>query len=161
MEALMSLYAEIRREQALAETRAVPAGPVAYRRRLRMGGPLLGLLLPALAVAAALLLWQIAPDAGSVRLVSGGAGWLLAALGLPTAIFLGIPFKGGSGRYLAAAASSAVVWFVLGAVAARRATRSPVASWRDWWREYLWLVAGVWFGVIVGLIALAFFLVRS
>ena len=157
----MSLYADIRREQALAESRAVPSGPVAYRRRLRSVGPLLALVLPAAAVATALVLWQVAPEAGSVRLVSGGAGWLLAALGLPTAIFLGIPFKGGSGRYLAAAASSAVVWLVLGAVAARRATRSPVASWRDWWREYLWLAAGVWFGVIAGLSALAFFLVRS
>ena len=139
----------------------VPQGPLAYRRQVQRAGPLLALALPAAAVAVALVLWRIAPEGGSVKLLSGGAGWLLAALGMPTAILLGVPFKGGGGRYLAAAASSAVLWSLLGTIAARRATRSPVASWRDWWREYLWLVGGVWLGVVAGLGALAVLLVRS
>ena len=42
---------------------------------------------------------------------------------------------------------------LIGAIAARRATRVPVASWRDFWREYLWLATGVWLGVVVALIA--------
>ena len=55
--------------------------------------------------------------------------------------------------YLGAVVGSAVLWMVLGATAARRATRLPVASWRDFWREYLWLAVGVWLGVVVALIA--------
>jgi hypothetical protein len=145
----------------LARARAVPYGPLAYRRALRTGGPALALIVPVVAVGVALVLWRLAPDSGTAKLVAGGAGWTLAALGMPTAILVGIPFRGGTGRYLAAAVSSALVWALLGVIAARRATRSPVASWRDWWREYLWLVGGLWLGVVAGLAVLSVLLLRS
>jgi len=40
---------------------------------------------------------------------------------------------------------------IVGVIAARRATRIPAASWRDYWREYMWLAVGVWLGVVVAL----------
>ena len=46
------------------------------------------------------------------------------------------------------------MWVVVGIVAARRATRSPVATWSDYWREYLWLAAGIWLGVVVAVVAI-------
>ena len=50
--------------------------------------------------------------------------------------------------------------YALGTVAARRATRRPVATWRDFWREYFWLAGGVWLGVIVALVLVALVLGR-
>jgi hypothetical protein len=55
--------------------------------------------------------------------------------------------------YLGAIVGSALLWMIVGAISARRATRLPVASWRDYWREYVWLAAGVWLGVVVALVA--------
>ncbi len=139
---------------------SVPAGPRSYRRRLRALGPPAALAVPAGALVLALVLWRLAPAGGTGELVAGALGWLLATLALPTAVLVGLPFAGGAPRYLLAVLSSALVWLVLGAVAARRATRSPVATWRDWWREFVWLLAGVWLGVIAGLAGLAFVATR-
>ena len=60
---------------------------------------------------------------------------------------------GSTGLYLAAAAASALMWLLVGAVASARATRRPVATWGDFWKEYLWLAGGVWLGVFGSLVA--------
>jgi hypothetical protein len=133
----------------------VPAGPVAYRRRLRAGGPLAALVIPGLALLAAVLIWRLYPCTGLDCVKSGAGGWALAALALPTALVAGMPFEAGTLRYTLMLISSGAVWGGLGYLAARRATRSPVASWRDWWREYLWMLGGVWAGVVVALLVLA------
>lgn len=146
--------------QAWLTDRVVPEGPLAYRRRLRSLGPLLGLAIPVAALVVAVAAWRLAPDDARPQLVFGAIGWLLAALALPTGVVVGLPFAGGAIRYALAVATSVALWLTLGAVAARRATRSPVATWRDWWREYLWLLAGVWLGVVVGLAGLAFVVTR-
>ncbi len=83
----------------------------------------------------------------------GGAGFLTAVLAAPGLLVAGAPLRSGSGFYLGAVVGSAVLWMIVGAVAARRATRLPVASWRDFWREYLWLAFGVWLGVLAALVA--------
>jgi hypothetical protein len=31
-----------------------------------------------------------------------------------------------------------------------------VADWRDWWREYVWYLGGVWAGVLAALAILAY-----
>ena len=59
----------------------------------------------------------------------------------------------GAGLYLAATAGSAVLWLLIGIAASARATRTPVASWGDFWKEYLWLAGAVWLGVIAALVA--------
>ena len=135
---------------------AVPAGPVAYRRRLRSFGPFMALVPPAIALVAGAMVWQFARCSGESCVTSGAAGWLLAALALPTSLIVGLPWEAGSSRYLVIGVTSACVWMALGYLAARRATRSPVADWRDWWREYAWFLLGVWAGVGAALAILAY-----
>jgi hypothetical protein len=55
--------------------------------------------------------------------------------------------------YFGAVVGSAVLWVIVGVISARRATRLPAASWRDYWHEYVWLAFGVWLGVVVALAA--------
>src|SRR5262249_39357264 len=116
----------------------VPGGPVAYRRRLRTTGAFMALIPPGVALAVAALVWRFYPCSGTSCVSSGAAGWLLAAMALPTSLVVGMPWEAGSVRYTVMGVTSALVWMGLGYAAARRATRSPVADWRDWWREYAW-----------------------
>jgi hypothetical protein len=135
---------------------AVPAGPVAYRRRLRTTGAFMALVAPGIALAVAALVWRFYPCSGTSCVSSGAAGWLLAAMALPTSLVVGMPWEAGSVRYTVMGVTSALVWMGLGYAAARRATHSPVADWRDWWREYAWYLLGVWAGVGVALAVLAY-----
>ncbi len=128
--------------------RPVPSGPRAYRTSLRTWGPFLALVLPACCAAVGVGLVR-----GSDSTVRGVGGFLLTVLAAPALLVLGAPLRSGSGLYLAAGVASAALWFALGVLASRRATRRPVASWRDFWREYLWLLAGCWVGVLAALAA--------
>lgn len=134
----------------------VRQGPRAYRNRLRRLGPVLGLVPPGVLGGAALLLLR-----GNESTVRGLAGFLLAVLAAPVLLLLGAPLEGGDSLYVAAAVASGVLWLTIGVVASRRATRSPVASWRDFWREYLWLAGGVWIGVLGALVAANLLLGRT
>jgi hypothetical protein len=82
--------------------------------------------------------------------VSGAIGLIAGVCAAPALLIVGAPF-GDSSRYPAAVGASALLWFVVGFVAARRATRSPVATWNDYWRHFAWLCAGVWVGAILAL----------
>ena len=128
----------------------VPGGPLAYRQRLLRWGPLMGLVVPAGAMLVALGLYRYSPCNGLACVQSLGV-WLLAAMALPTALLWGLPLETGTGRYTAAALTSAVVWAALGYLAARRATRRGLATWRTWWSEYVWFAVAVWVGVALGL----------
>jgi anti-sigma-K factor RskA len=48
-------------------------------------------------------------------------------------------------------AASVPLWLVLGFVASRRATRRALASWRDFWRELMWLTIAVVAGAALAL----------
>ena len=122
-------------------------GPRAYRRQIRRLGPLMGLLPPAALGATALLLLR-----NNTATVRGVVGFLMAVLAAPGLLVGGAPMKGGTGFYMAAALGSAVMWLLLGIAATARATRSPVATWGDYWREYLWLAGAVWLGVLGALL---------
>lgn len=126
----------------------MPYGPRSYRRRLRQRGPLLSLAPPA---ALGLAAWRLASSGGS--LAKGVLSFLLGTTAAPGLLVAGIPLTSGGGTYLKAIAGSAALWLAIGVVAAHRATRSPVASWRDFWREWAWLAGAVWIGVIVALVA--------
>jgi len=135
--------------------RPVPAGPRAYRGRIRSLGPLAGLLPAAVLGGLGLVLHR-----GSTSAARGIGGFALAVLAAPGLLVAGVPLRGGAGLYAVAAAGSALLWMLLGAIAARRATRSPVATWRDFWREWLWLALAVWVGVGLSLVAANFLLGR-
>ncbi len=85
--------------------------------------------------------------------VRGVVGFLLAVLAAPGLLVAGAPLNSGTGVYAAAVIGSAVVWLLLTIVATRRATRTPVATWGDFWKEYLWLAGAVWLGVVGALVA--------
>ena len=133
----------------------VPRGPRAYRRRIRRFGPIAALL-PA-AVLGAIAWAALYDNTSSVR---GLVGFLLAVLAAPTLLVAGVPLTTGSATYLVVFLGSAVIWFAIGSVATRRATRTPVASWSDYWREFVWLAAGLWLGVLVSLAAIDLLLGR-
>ncbi len=90
---------------------------------------------------------------GHTSTARGVAGFVFAILAAPGLLVVGAPLTTGSGAYVPAILGSAVVWFAFGVVAARRATRIPVAAWGDFWREYIWMAAGLWVGVIGALLA--------
>ena len=121
------------------------AGPRWYRAQLRRWGWLAGLVPMALIGGAAWLVLQIG-DGRKSGLFGLGAG-VTAAPGLLVA---GAPFAD-SGSYPLAVVGSVPLWAVLGAVAARRATASPVATWGDYARELLWLTLAVAVGAIAAL----------
>jgi hypothetical protein len=126
----------------------VPQGPRAYRLRIRRLGPLVGVLPAALLGVVSLVLLH-----DNTSTARGVAGFLTAVLAAPGLLVAGAPMVDGVGAYGPAVLGSAVVWLLIGAVASRRATRSPVATWRDFWKEHLWLAAGVWLGVVAALVA--------
>ncbi len=127
----------------------VPQGPRAYRRQIRRLGPIFGLLPPA--VLGLLSLVLLRDNTSTTR---GVLGFLAAVLAAPGLLVAGAPMASGFGRYVAAVVGSAAVWLLLGAVASRRATRTPVASWGDYWKEYAWMAGAVWLGAI-GALAVA------
>jgi hypothetical protein len=126
----------------------VPLGPRAYRTKIRASGPFVALIPPAILGCFALLLLR-----GHTSLARGVGGFVAAIFAAPGLLVAGVPLRSGSGVYFWAVVGSAALWMIVGTIAARRATRHPAASWRDFWREYLWLAVGVWLGVVVALAA--------
>jgi hypothetical protein len=139
----------------LSAAQRVPDGPRAYRHRVRWYGALAGLAAPAIALLLAAFIGAGVDATGRSLAMKGGAVLVLVLFALPTAMLLGIPWEGGGGRYFLAVVTSIAVWLVIGAVAGHRATRSAVATWRDWWREYALIAAGLGAGVVVGLAIMA------
>jgi hypothetical protein len=129
---------------SLHQRTKVPAGPVEYRHQIRRFGPFVALLAPLVALAIGGILLALGGNS-----VSGVSGFLLTAMSAPTMLLVGVPVTGGTARYVLAAVTSIVLWVALGAWAAARATRNPVASWRDWWKEYAFLVLPVWLGAAI------------
>ncbi len=92
-------------------------------------------------------------NAATIRGVTGFAATVLAA---PALLAEGVPLTTAPGRFAIGVAVSIALWLAVGFVAARRSTRSPVATWRDFWREWVWLAAGLWLGVALGLVVIEF-----
>jgi hypothetical protein len=124
----------------------VVEGPLWYRERIRRYGPLLALVVPAvLGVVAACVLALFDGQA------SGWTGLILGVCAAPGLLVIGVPFAS-SDTWWIGIALSVPLWLVVGYLAARTATRNPVATWSDYWRAYRWLLLGVWVGVAAALI---------
>jgi hypothetical protein len=76
-------------------------------------------------------------------------------MGAPTGVLAGLPWTHGPIPIAVALGTSIGLWVGIGRWAATRATRSPVADWADWRREYWWLVIPLWIGSGVAAVALA------
>ena len=113
---------------------AVPGGVVAYRSELRRKGGVY-------AVAAAGI---VAVLGGVLMLlpgrVTGVVGFALIVAACPLLVAFGVPITSGIGTIAIGVALSLVSWLVLGQWAAYRATKRPVADWRDW-RSVMWPLA--------------------
>lgn len=125
----------------------VPDGPLAFRYRIRRLGALVGLVPAGLLAAGSY--FALHDNTTTTRGVVGFAAAVLAA---PALLAFGAPLATGSSKLVLAAAVSMFLWLAIGMVAARRATRSPVATWRDFWREFFWMAGGVWLGVVIALV---------
>lgn len=107
-------------------------------------------LLPA-AVLGAVSIVLLHNNAAASR---GLVGFAMAVFAAPALLFAGIPLSSAATRLAIGIGSSVALWLAMGILAARRATRSPVATWKDFWREFAWLAAGIWIGVVAGLVAI-------
>lgn len=81
---------------------------------------------------------------------SGTIGTAASYFAAPALVAIGGPLANSALRPVALGLSL-VMWLVAGFLAARRATRNPFAIWSDFWRHYAWLLAGIWFGVILAI----------
>lgn len=81
---------------------------------------------------------------------SGAVGLIAGVCAAPALLAAGAPF-GDDGLYPIAVAASAVMWLLIGWLAARKATRNPMATWRDYWRHYAWLLGGICLGACAAL----------
>ena len=134
----------------------VPKGPVAYRRSIRRLGPLMALLPPAVLLAFGLVIRSLWPCEGLECVAPSLVFYGFALLAVPTAIPAGLPLMASALTIALALVSSVLVWMFIGRWAARKATESPVATWRDWWVELATVTIGMWAGVIGGLVITAF-----
>ena len=123
------------------------AGPRWYRTRIRLFGPFLGLVPMSILGAVALL---------ALRLGDGRTSGLIGLIGgvsaAPGLLVAGAPLAS-SDNYPLAVLASVPLWLVLGLIASRRATTLVVASWREYWRELIFLTIGVLLGALAALIA--------
>jgi hypothetical protein len=127
-------------------SRHVYEGPRWFRLRIRSRGPFLAVL-PPLALGVIAL--------ASLKLFDGKAsgyiGLVCGVFAAPALLVVGAPFSD-SNLYPIGVALSAMLWLVVGAVAARRTTRNPMADWRDFWRTFGWLAGGIWLGAAAALL---------
>jgi hypothetical protein len=85
---------------------------------------------------------------------SGAVGLIGGVFAAPALLAAGAPF-GDREVYPLAVAASGLLWLLVGFLAARRATRNPMATWADYWRHYAWMCGGIWAGAAIGLGAAA------
>jgi hypothetical protein len=92
----------------------------------------------------------------ALRVGDGRSSGLIGLIGgvsaAPGLLVVGAPFADDT-HYPVAALASIPLWLILGLIASRRATASPIAAWRDYWRELIWLTIGVVMGGIAALVA--------
>jgi hypothetical protein len=127
-------------------SRHVYEGPRWFRLRIRSRGPFLAVIPPAVLGAVALVSLNLFEGK-----TSGYVGLILGVLAAPVLLAVGAPFSDSS-LWSIGIALSAMLWLIVGAVAARRTTRNPMAGWPDFWRTFFWLAGGIWIGAGAALV---------
>lgn len=90
---------------------------------------------------------------GTGSTIRGVLAFLLAVMAAPSLLVAGVPLATGRTVYGLAVVGGALWWLAISTVAARRATRTPVATWGDFWREYAWLAGATALGAVLALVA--------
>ncbi len=83
---------------------------------------------------------------------SGLFGLVTGVSAAPGLLVAGAPLADDT-QYPLAVLASVPLWLILGFLASRRATASPIAAWRDYGRELFWLTLAVVLGASAALIA--------
>lgn len=115
-------------------------GPRWYRAQLRRRGPFLALIVPAIVGVGSALVLRLFESAWS-----GAIGLIGAVFAAPTLLVAGAPFSD-RGIYPIAVAAAIPLWMLIGWLAARRATRNPMADWSDYWGHLALLTGATWAG---------------
>jgi hypothetical protein len=121
-------------------------GPRWFRSRIRSRGPFLAVIPPA--ILGAIALFALEYFEGKI---SGYVGLICGVFAAPGLLAVGVPFSG-EDVYAIGITLSVLLWLIVGAIAARRATRNPMASWSDFWRTFWWLACGIWLGATAALV---------
>lgn len=87
--------------------------------------------------------------------VFGALGYLVVSFGVPLLALVGVPAVSGSARWGIAVVGSAAMWWAIGQVSAVRVRKRVIAGWREWAQEFVVYAAGVWLGVVLGLVVAA------
>ncbi|MGA0131922.1 MAG: hypothetical protein ACO3KE_04960 [Ilumatobacteraceae bacterium] len=110
---------------------AVPGGVVAYRSELRRKGGVFAVAVAGIVAALGGVL-MLLPGR-----VTGVVGFALIVAACPLLVAFGVPITSSVGTIAIGVALSLVSWRGVGQWAAYRATKRPVADWRDW-RSVMW-----------------------
>lgn len=130
--------------------RIVPGGIVDLKRRLAKQGGLAGVGVGvALAAFGGLVLFL------SDGAVLGAFGYVIVSFGVPLLALVGVPAVSGSARWAIAIIGSAAMWWAIGQISAARVRKRVIAGWQEWAREFVVYAAGVWLGVVLGLVVAA------
>lgn len=82
----------------------------------------------------------------------GAVGYVVVSFGIPLLALVGVPAVSGSARWAIAVGGSAALWWAIGQVSAARVRKRVIAGWREWAGEFVVYAAGVWIGVVLGLV---------
>ena len=143
-----AIYADDVAVNAERSPRPIVPGGIKYTRRAikRLGG--------VIGVGVALGLWLL----GMVfKVLLGGslggvASFGLTVLALPVLPIFGVPAVSSASRIMLAVAISAVLWWIVGQIAAGKVANKPVVGWRDWAREFAIVGLGLWCGALGSLL---------
>lgn len=128
----------------------MPGGIVDLKRRLARQGGFAGVGV-GLGLAAFGALVLAATDGA----VLGAFGYVVVSFGIPLLALVGVPAVSGTARWGIAVIGSAAMWWAIGQVSAARVRKQVIAGWREWAREFVVYAAGVWVGVVLGLVIAA------
>lgn len=130
--------------------RIVPGGIVDLKRRVARQGGFAGIGVGfSLAAFGALVL------AATDGAVPGALGYVFVSFGVPLLALVGVPAVSSAGRWGVAVVGSAAMWWALGQISATRVRRLVISGWLEWAREFAVYAAGVWIGVVLGLVVAA------
>jgi hypothetical protein len=121
-------------------------GPRWYRGRIRLWGPFVALVVPGVLGLVAWASLQLFDTAWS-----GAVGLVGGVLAAPVLLVVGAPFSDRA-IYPVAVLASAGMWIGVGWLAARRATRNPVAGWQEYWKQLVPLMLGIWAGACAAML---------
>jgi hypothetical protein len=83
--------------------------------------------------------------------LTGVIGFLLLVAAVPVLPIVGVPAVSATSSYVLATVASCALWFAVGHLSSRKATRRAIASWPEWFREYRPLALGIWIGALLAL----------